>query len=135
MLNKGFYAWEKIWKNSYLLGPELTRSQTGYLRRNRRLHEQWLKEDQGSLMGFEQLAAQAKDDDKYDTKAEEESDRLEQALEREKASQVRWKKEHRWATEDREKRTVVSQRERSDEFRNLAKQLSYSEETSWKEQY
>ncbi len=63
-----------------------------------------MKEEQKiSSTGFEKLTDEAKDEDKYDTEAEEELDRLEQGLEREKATQVRWKKEHRRVTEECEK--------------------------------
>ncbi len=37
--------------------------------------------------------------------------------------------------EAHDQRTVVSQRERSDKFTNLAKQLNFSEENSWKDWY
>ncbi len=67
------------------------------------LHEQRLSEDQSSLSEFEKLGEQAKDDDLYDTEADDESDRLEESIVREKSSQIKWKAEHRAATEAREK--------------------------------
>ncbi len=67
-----------------------------------RLREQRLVEDQSSLSEYEKLAEEALDEDRYDSEADEESDRLEQSLKREKALQVRRKKEHREATEAHE---------------------------------
>ncbi len=50
------------------------------------LHEQRLVEDQSGLSEYEKLAVQADDDDRYDSEADEESDRLEASLEREKVT-------------------------------------------------
>ncbi len=81
-LYKSFHAQEKIRSNSYLHGRELARNQTGYSRKKKWLHEQQLAEGQGQRTPFDQLGVQYEDDDQYDTKADEESDRLEQSLER-----------------------------------------------------
>ncbi len=111
MLYKNFHAREKIRKNSYLQGRKLNQKQTGYSCKKKRLHEYQLTEDQSQWQQMEQLAAVAEDDDRYDSDADEESDKLEQSLEREKASQVRRKKERWQAMEARDQRTVVSQKE------------------------
>ncbi len=60
---------------------------------------------------FEKHPKEAKDDDKYNTEADDESEKLEGSLAREKSSQSQWKAACRAATEAREKRTVVSQKE------------------------
>ncbi len=102
-LYKGFHARERIQKNSYQQKLELVKGQTGYSRRKKRLHEQHVAENQGQLGTFEELAVEAEDADHYDSEADDESTRLEQALEREKASQGKWRKECRQATEARDK--------------------------------
>ncbi len=61
-LYKGFHAREKIQKNSYQQNCELTRSQTGYSRRRKQLHEHHAAENQGQLGVFEELAVGAEDD-------------------------------------------------------------------------
>ncbi len=39
-MHKGFLARERIRKNSYLTGPELTNKQLGYSHKKRKLHQQ-----------------------------------------------------------------------------------------------
>ncbi len=70
-----------------------------------------MAEDQSGLSDYEKLALQHGDDDTYNTNADNESEKLESTLEREKSSQVRQKVAHRPATEACEKWTIVSQRE------------------------
>ncbi len=134
-LYKSFHAQERLRKNSYLQGRELTQNQISYSRKKKRLHKQWAAEDHSQLQEFEWLAIGVEDDDRYDTAADDKSNRLEQALEREKASQTRWKEEHRRAMEAREKRLVVSQKQQSEKFTELTRQLNYSEGNAWKDQY
>ncbi len=55
------------------------------------------------MLAFEKLAEEQKDEDTYDTNANNESEKLEGALEWEKSLQVKWKAERRAATEAREK--------------------------------
>ncbi len=86
-LNKGFHTREKIRKGSYLQKRELTKTQLGYSRKKKKLHEQRLAEDHSQLSAMDQLTMEADDDDAYDSEADDESDQIEQALEREKASQ------------------------------------------------
>ncbi len=102
VLYRGFHAREKIRKTSYLQNRELVKNQPGYSRKKRKLHEQWLVEDQSHLSTMDNFTQEAGDEDAYDTEADDELDRLEQSLCREKASQGRWRKEHQQATEARE---------------------------------
>ncbi len=67
-----------------------------------------MAEDHSQLSSLDLLGIEAEDDDAYDSQADDESDRLEQSLARGKASQVRWKKEHRQVTEARDHQTIVS---------------------------
>ncbi len=93
LLHKGFKAREWVRKLAWEHGREVGRKQTGYSRKKMHLHDQWLVEDQSGLSEFEKLAEQAVGDDRYDSEADDELDRLEASLEREKSSQVKWKKE------------------------------------------
>ncbi len=68
-------------------------------------------EDQSDLSAYEKLAKQHLDDDTYDTEADDEAEKLEGALKKEKSSQVKWKVLQWVATEAREQRTIVSQKE------------------------
>ncbi len=70
-----------------------------------------MAEDQSGLSDLEKLQTAAADEDVYDTDAEQEADRLEQSLLRERKSQVEQKKKHRLEMEKRENRIVVSQKE------------------------
>ncbi len=45
-----------------------------------------MAEDQSDLSDFEKLAEQAKDDNTYDTDADDESEKLEGSIERERSS-------------------------------------------------
>ncbi len=65
--------------------------QTGYLHRKMHLCERSLTEDQSDLSAYEKLAEQQLDDDTYDTEADDEAEKLEGALEKEKSLQVKWK--------------------------------------------
>ncbi len=93
LLHKGFKARERVRKRAWEHGSEVGRKQTGYSRRKMRLHDQRLVEDQSGLSEYEKLAEQAVDEDRYDSEADDESDRLEASLKREKSSQVKCKKE------------------------------------------
>ncbi len=110
-MHKGFLARERIRKNSYMGGSELTNKQFSYSHKKRKLRQQRIAEDQSGLTDLEQLQTAAADEDKYDSDAEQEADRLEKSLVKEKKSQEEWKKKHRLATEKRENRIVVSQKE------------------------
>ncbi len=88
-LYQSFHARERLRKNSYLQGVELQRKQQGYSRKKKWLHDQRVAEDHSQMPEFELLAMQVADEDQYDSEADEEEERLEQALEREKVSQVR----------------------------------------------
>ncbi len=87
------------------------------------------------MSDYEKLAQQHEDDDTYDTEADNESEKLESAIEKEKSSQTKQKAVHRAVTEAREKRTIVSHRERTEMFVQLATQLSHSEKNEWHNQY
>ncbi len=134
-LYKGFHTQERIRKNSYQQKQELVKGQPGYSWRKKRLHEQYVADKQDQLGAFEELAVVAEDADRYDSDADEESTRLEQALEREKASQGKQRKECRQAMEARDKRTIVSQREQSENFKSLVKHLNFTEGNSWRDRY
>ncbi len=70
---------------------------------------------------------QAKEDiEIYYSNADDEADRLEIAIDQEKNSQVRRKAAHQKATEKRDKRTIVSRRERTEAYLALAGQLMVS---------
>ncbi len=75
------------------------------------LREHRLTEDQSDLSAYEKLAEQQLDDDTYDTEPDDEAEKLEGTLEKEKSSQVKWKVARWVATEAREQWTIVSQRE------------------------
>ncbi len=109
-LNRGFQAREKIRRNSYLQKQELTIKQHGYSRKKRKLHQQRMAEDHSQLSSLDLLGIQAEDEDAFDSEADEESDRLEQSLLKERDSQIRWKKEHQQAMEEWDHRAVVSQK-------------------------
>ncbi len=86
MLGKGFTAREWTRKAAWTQNQHIKRTEMGYLCRKMCLHERRMAEDQSALLEFEKLAEQQKDDDTYDTDADNESERLEGAIEKEKSS-------------------------------------------------
>ncbi len=87
------------------------------------------------MLDFDKLLQKNQDDDTYDTEAEDEAEKLESMIEKEKSLQTKQKEEHQKATETREKRSIVSRRERTAKFVQLASQLSHSEKKQWHEQF
>ncbi len=87
------------------------------------------------MTDFEKLFQTNQDADIYDSEADDEAEELEHALDKEKRLQVKWKVEHRKATEAHDKRTIVSQQVIMEKFLALATQLNYSEKMEWHEMF
>ncbi len=77
---------------------------------------------------------QATDNEKvYDTESNDEADKLEIDIERERNDQKWWKHHHRVQTEKWEKWKVVSRQERNEVYKQLANCLMHSERVTWVE--
>ncbi len=109
--------------------------QMGYSQSKMRLQQRRASEDQSGMSEFEKLCQKNQDDDIYDSEADDEAEKLEGALDKEKRLQAKWKAERWKVTEARDQQTIVSRWERTEKFLKLAAQLNFSEKNDWHEQF
>ncbi len=108
MLNKGFIAQEQTRSVEFSGNREIKRMQMGYSQSKMRRQQQRASEYHSGMSEFKKLFQKSQDDDIYNSKADNEAEKLESALDKEKRLQVKRKAECQKATEARDKQTVVS---------------------------
>ncbi len=135
MLNKGYLTREQTRTAAISQNREIKQVEMGYSWSKMHLRQRRAVEDQSDMLDFNKLLQKSQDDDTYDSEADNEAEKLESAIDREKHSQATWKEERWKVTEAHEQRTIVSQWERMEKFMQLAMQLSYSEKNQWHDQF
>ncbi len=108
MLNKGYIAREWTRLAALSSNREIKKMQMGYSWSKMRLQQRRASEDQSGMSEFEKLCQKNQDEYIYDSEADDEAEKLESALDKEKCSQVKWKAERWKATEAHDQRTIVS---------------------------
>ncbi len=80
-------------------------------RKGKHREQQRASEYHSSMTEFDKVMLANQDADTYDSQADDESEELEHAIEKEKQSQVKWRAARQKATEARNTRTIVRRQE------------------------